>query len=233
MATTPTRVILRYSTSSSSVPDPVSLELGELAINVADERIFFKSPEGDLISRDLDPTSAIANYFSTEFDSKLVDRFEIDPEGNLFVYYSNFPTPTNLGNVIGPPGQGIRFAGVVDYEDDLPTYSELPVNLRYQGVTYGVRLGEGASGPAYPPEEGSHLFVGTFDGETVTWNDLGSAVEGPVGATGATGPAGPNSLSRPAEIPGATGISNIVQISQEDYDALAIVDPSVLYIIIA
>lgn len=65
-----------------------------------------------------------------------------------------------------------------------------------------------------------------------------TGVAGPTGATGATGPAGATGavpanvvISDPSGISGATQITNIVVISQTDYDALATKDPNTIYII--
>lgn len=100
-----------------------------------------------------------------------------------------------------------------------------------QGLT-GAAGPIGATGPAGVQGATGPAGVQGATGAGVT------GATGPQGATGATGPAGATGAvpanvvtSDPTGISGATQITNIVVISQNDYDALSIKDPNTIYII--
>jgi hypothetical protein len=62
-------------------------------------------------------------------------------------------------------------------------------------------------------------------------------IQGPIGATGPIGPQGPKGdpgdiQSDTTGITGAGSVSNLVTISQANYDALAVKDPATLYVIV-
>lgn len=60
-----TQIILRNSGIASNVPTASNLELGELALNYTDGKLFFKNGSGDVITSTLTPVPTPATAGST------------------------------------------------------------------------------------------------------------------------------------------------------------------------
>ena len=216
MATTPTRIILKHSFSSGETPDTDSLRAGEIAINAADQKIFFLDEDGVLVTNDLDLSTTVADQVSDYFAGVgIITDIDVDTDGNLSAIYSDGTTEI-IGNVKGDIGRGVQVSGIVDYGDDLPLSTsspELDPVLQREGTCFIVKLGPGSSSDS-PPGFASgtpHLFVYNGpDYSPESWDDLGAiaGVTGPTGATGPTGPTGPagsTGATGPAGSTGATG----------------------------
>lgn len=219
MASTPTKIILKHSSTEGSEPHPDSLEFGEIAINIRDNKIFYTNPLGDIVSYVLDPVDAINSAINEDLTNLIISNITLDQNGHLIFDYSNGET-TDFGTIIGATGTGFTVLGSVDYADELPTQGSdpvLPVLYQKTGTTYAVTIGDTSGGTAYT---NSHVFVYDFDLDS--WTDLGELIgadgqTGPAGTTGATGPVGPvggvggigatgpNGLTGPRGPDGATG----------------------------
>ena len=193
MASTPTKIILKHSSTEGSEPHPDSLEFGEIAINIRDNKIFYTNPLGDIVSYVLDPVDAINSAINEDLTNLIISNITLDQNGHLIFDYSNGET-TDFGTIIGATGTGFTVLGSVDYADELPTQGTdpvLPVLYQKTGTTYAVTVGDTSGGTAYT---NSHVFVYDFDLDS--WTDLGELIgadgqTGPAGTTGATGPDGP------------------------------------------
>ena len=214
MATTPTRIILKHSFNAGETPDPDTLRSGEIAINATDQTIFFLDEDGDLISNDLDASSAVAAEVDTYLDTiAIITDLEVDSDGNVSIVKSDSTTEV-IGNIKGDPGAGVRVAGIVDYGDELPlSYSspELATELQTEGTCFIVKIGPGSLSDSPGDEFASgtpHLFAYSGpDASPEEWEDLGAiaGVVGPQGDTGATGPAGATGATGATGAAGPTG----------------------------
>ena len=106
MATTPTRIILKHSFSSGETPDADSLRSGEIAINAADQRIFFLNEDGVLVTNDLDVSTSVATEVTDYFAGVgIITNISVDSTGDLSAVYSDGTTAI-IGNIKGDIGQG-------------------------------------------------------------------------------------------------------------------------------
>ena len=204
MASTPTKIILKHSSTEGSEPHPDSLEFGEIAINIRDNKIFYTNPLGDIVSYVLDPVDAINSAINEDLTNLIISNITLDQNGHLIFDYSNGET-TDFGTIIGATGTGFTVLGSVDYADELPTQSTdpvLPVLYQKTGTTYAVSIGDTSGGTTYTS---SHIFVYDFDLDS--WTDLGELIgaDGQTGATGPIGATGPGGSAGPDGATGATG----------------------------
>lgn len=114
----------------------------------------------------------------------------VSPDGTLsFTNNGSLPNPEPV-NVRGPQGAGIRIAGIVSSEEDLPTSAA-------EGDIWLV--GESA------PYEGYSLNAGQ-------WIDLGPLTVGPAGPPGPQGETGESGPAGPAGQDGEDGVSPEVTV---------------------
>lgn len=59
-----TQIILRNSGVTGNTPTPSNMELGELALNYTDGKLFYKNGSGDIVPVFLSPTAAPENAAS-------------------------------------------------------------------------------------------------------------------------------------------------------------------------
>ncbi len=205
MATTPTRIILKHSFSSGETPDADSLRSGEIAINAADQRIFFLNEDGVLVTNDLDVSTSVATEVTDYFAGVgIITNISVDSTGDLSAVYSDGTTAI-IGNIKGDIGQGVQVSGIVDYGNDLPLSTSSPALdpvLQREGTCFIVKIGATDAGGGAFASGTPHLFVYNGpDYSPESWDDLGDIA----GVTGATGPAGPTGATGAAGSAGAAG----------------------------
>jgi hypothetical protein len=205
MATTPTRIILKHSFSPGETPDADSLRSGEIAINAADQRIFFLDEDGVLVTNDLDVSTSVATQVSDYFAGVgIITDIDVDSDGNLSAIFSDGTTEI-IGNIKGDIGQGVQVSGIVDYGNDLPLSTSSPALdpvLQREGTCFIVKIGATDAGGGPFASGTPHLFVYNGpDYSPESWDDLGAIA----GVTGATGPAGPTGATGAAGSAGAAG----------------------------
>ena len=210
MALTPTRFILKHSFSSGETPDADSLRAGEIAINIADQKIFFLDEAGTVVTNELDVNDAVATQINEYFnDVGIITDITVDSLGNLTAIYSDSSSEV-VGNVKGDIGSGVQVSGIVDYADDLPTSVSDPVLdpvLQREGTCFIVKLGPGSAldSPSEFASGTPHLYVYNGpDYSPESWDDLG-AIAGVAGPTGDTGPTGPTGTAGGTGATGPTG----------------------------
>ena len=62
----PTRILTKKSSQSDAVPTAGDLFVGELAVNVADKRLYTKDSAGGVVEIGTNPTSITAGSITTE-----------------------------------------------------------------------------------------------------------------------------------------------------------------------
>lgn len=200
MPITPERIVIKHSFESGAVPDINDLVAGELALNATDNVFFYRGPNGQLISKDLDFQSSIVNYVNDTFSSSMLQSAEVNNDGDLiFTYLDN--SVSNLGNVIGPRGEGIAINGVVDYAIYLPLpvadgggigdVGILPESLNKTGTIFVVRLGIDEDNlfgtPPYDPGDPVlYMYNAAEPDPALRWFSTG-VLQGPQGEIGPTG----------------------------------------------
>ena len=141
----PSRLILRHSNVSGEKPVSDDLLLGEVFINIPDNKLYYRNR--DLVNQIVEIELTTSNDLLHVRDVDLIN-------GQLIATYSDNTTKP-LGNVIGPAGRGLAIDGIVDYVEDLPTSTTIPpiANiLNKNGTLFVVRLGENSSSLFDPAE---------------------------------------------------------------------------------
>lgn len=197
MSATPTRIILKHTALSGEVPHVETLLDGELAINIADHKLFYRNADNTLETITIDPTIQVQEYLDSLVDPLLIKNVEIDLNGDLvYTYLDN--TVDNLGHIegaTGATGLGFKIEGVVEYADQLPTRdSGLLDILQKTGTVFAVTKGEVTGAPIYAGTTRVwHYTFGDPEDETSdSWADLGEieGAQGPIGPVGEQGPVG-------------------------------------------
>jgi len=176
---TPSRIVLRHSNVSGEKPDNDDLLLGEVYINIPDNKLYYKNRD-DLIN------PIVEINLTTSNDLIHVRDVNLSNDGDLIATFSNNNTKP-LGNVIGPAGRGLAIDGVVDYVNQLPTSSTLPpiANiLNKNGTLFIVRLGASIGSPFSPT--GPRIYSYSTSGGG-TWSELTGATVAASGANGTNG----------------------------------------------
>jgi hypothetical protein len=176
---TPSRIILRHSNVSGEKPVDSDLLLGEIYINIPDNKLYYKNRD-DLVN------PIVEINLTTSDDLIHVRDVNLSNDGDLIATYSNNSTKS-LGNVIGPDGRGLAIDGVVDYVNQLPTSSTLPpiANiLNKNGTLFIVRLGASSGSPFSPTGPRIYSYNTSSGG---TWSELTGATVAASGADGADG----------------------------------------------
>jgi hypothetical protein len=218
MPITPQRIVIKHSYESGAVPDINDLVAGEIALNATDNAIFYRSSDGQLVTKDLDFQSSIVNYVNDTFNSSMLQTAEVNNDGDLiFTYLDN--STANLGNVIGPRGEGIGINGVVDYAINLPLpiadgggvgdVGILPESLNKTGTIFVVRLGidpENLFGT--PPYDSGDPVLYMYNSAEVDpalrWFSTG-VLQGPQGEPGSGG--GANNITNETTSDGTAALS--------------------------
>lgn len=242
MSLSPSRVVLSHSYEPGAEPDPEFLRPGEVALNAADHALFYLDSTGALVRKSLQFDGNISEIVDGLYGDKILDDASI-VDGELILTFLDNST-RNLGSVVGPEGRGIGFDGVVEFADQLPLPGGasgrpvLPSVLDKSGTTFLVTTGTTSGAPFSNGVGRLYVYNQSLSPVTARWVNSG-ILQGPAGATGATGAQGPQGLpgqngliSNVSGIPGAVAITNIVRISQANFDALATVDPNTTYIIV-
>lgn len=204
MPITPQRIVIKHSYESGAIPDINDLVAGELALNATDNVIFYRGPNDQLVSKDLDFQSSIVNYVNDTFSGNMIQDAVVDINGDLLITYLD-NSFDNLGNVIGPRGEGIAINGVVDYAIYLPLpvadgggvggIGLLPESLNKTGTIFVVRLGIDennlfGTSPYDPGDPVLYMYNAAEPDPALRWFSTG-VLQGPQGETGPAGPAGP------------------------------------------
>ena len=200
MPITPQRIVIKHSYESGAVPDINDLVAGEIALNATDNAIFYRGSDGQLVTKDLDFQSSIVNYVNDTFNSSMLQTAEVNNDGDLiFTYLDN--STANLGNVVGPRGEGIGINGVVDYAINLPLpvadgggvgdVGILPESLNKTGTIFAVRLGidpENLFGtpPYYSGDPVLYMYNSAEVDPALRWFSTG-VLQGPQGEPGSGG----------------------------------------------
>jgi hypothetical protein len=189
----PSRLILRHSNVSGEKPGEDDLLLGEVFINIPDNKLYYRNR--DLVNQIVEIELTTSNNLLHVRDVNLVD-------GNLIAVYSD-NTSKPLGSVTGPEGRGLAIDGVVDYVNQLPTPLTSPpiANiLNKNGTLFIVRLGTNSGSPFSPT--GPRIYV--YNTIAPHWSELVGAT---VAADGEDGVDGNTIISGTATTPNI-GIGN-------------------------
>lgn len=224
MASTPTRIILKHSLESGTVPDIETLFYGELALNVADHKLFYRARNSNNILDDtlkeveIDPIPTVQSFLDSLDDPLYISAIEVNEDNDLVVSYVNAPDE-NLGNVTGATGAtgaGFIIQGAVDYADQLPRRTTSPpLNelLQVNGTIYAVTKGSALNCNDY---DKTHIFVYDFghpEYETSdTWTNLGevAGMPGIQGEGGDVGPKGEKGDTGVRGEPGPMGLPGLI-----------------------
>lgn len=173
---TPSRIVLRHSNVSGEKPGNDDLLLGEVYINIPDNKLYYKNRD-DLVNPIVEINLATTN------DLIHVRDVNLSNDGELIATFSNNNTKS-LGSVIGPDGRGLAIDGVVDYVNQLPTSSTIANILNKNGTLFIVRLGA-SSGSLFSPT-GPRIYSYSTSGGG-TWSELTGATVAASGANGTNG----------------------------------------------
>ncbi len=184
---TPSRIVLRHSNVSGEKPGTDDLLLGEVYINIPDNKLYYKNND-DLVNPIVEVELTTSNELIHVRDVNLTE------DGNLIATYSDNNTKP-LGSVLGPRGRGLAIDGVVDYVTELPTSSTIANILNKNGTLFIVRLGEDNETPFDPT--GPRIYSYSTSGGG-TWSELEDAT---VAANGEDGVDGNTIISGVDEIP--------------------------------
>lgn len=184
---------LKKSGTANSVPQSTDLQLGEVAINYADGKLYYKNTSGTVAS-----IGGGASYSLPVATSSVLGGVKVGAglsaaaDGTLSATASSLPVATS--SVLGGVKVGTGLSATADGTLSATAYS-LPVAT--SSVLGGVKVGTNLTAAA--------------DGTLSTTGLVASSVSG---------------------ITGASAITNIVQISQANYNAIASPSSSTLYIIV-
>lgn len=186
---TPSRIVLRHSNVSGEKPSDSDLLLGEIFLNIPDNKLYYKNRDSF--------NQIIEVNLTTSYDLLHVRDVNLNSEtGELIASYSDNTTKP-LGNVIGPHGRGLAIDGVVDYVNQLPSETTNPPIsniLNKNGTLFIVRLGEDSETPFNPVGPRIYSYITSEGG---SWSEL----EGATVAAGVAGPRGNTILSGNADNP--------------------------------
>lgn len=228
----PTRVVLKSSDSSGAQPDPSYLEYGELALNYADGKLFYKNTQGDI------------TYIGVELLESLPDPETIDSiaivNGKLQITTSGGQTIISAGDAVGPQGptgpqgpigKSIKSANIA-YDGTLQITLSDDTVVNATGNSIGATGAPGTSvilkGSVQQQSDLDDITNATqgdlyivlatnigyvYTGATgAAWEPVGNiqgpaGPTGPTGLTGPTGPTGPTGATGPTGPTGPTGLT--------------------------
>ena len=176
---TPSRIVLRHSNVSGEKPVDSDLLLGEIFINIPDNKLYYKNRDSinPIIEIDLTTSTDLINIRDVDLNS----------EGVLVARYSN-NTSKALGNVVGPAGRGLAIDGVVNYVNQLPNSSTIANVLNKNGTLFIVREGLNSATPGVKFSPVGPRIYSYSTASSGTWTEL-------TGATVAAGDVGPRGNS--------------------------------------
>lgn len=191
----PSRLILRHSNTPGVKPGNDDLLLGEVFINIPDNKLYYKN-------RDLVKPIVEINL-TTSNDLLHVRDVNLSNDGNLVAVYSD-NVSKSLGPVIGPTGRGLAIDGIVDYVNQLPTpLTSPPIAdvLNKNGTLFIVRLGLN-SGSLFSPT-GPRIYA--YNSVAPYWSELVGAT---VAANGEDGVDGNTIISGISSSPPVNSVGN-------------------------
>jgi hypothetical protein len=136
---------IKRSNTKGRIPDPANLDIGEIAVNIADRRIYTKESGGNVIH--LFPPNVLINGYKEQgvslgkpqdktinIDGRLYE-FNTSLSRNVTITVGNKPTPPVCGSIViyaVPAGYEVKFVGV-DYwaGGRKPTGSTYGTIMRY------------------------------------------------------------------------------------------------------
>jgi len=219
------RIILKHSYTTGRAPTVDSLEAGEIAINMADAKLFYKETSGTIRAINLDRFDMIDEVVKNIYGESAVIGIEltsIDGQGGLReplellkVKYSN-GNVESLGNIKGERGEPFILHTLVDYAQNLPTVADGSIDPldASNGALALVKIGE-VENDGNPFAAPHIYYYHTADAaasppELEHWEDLGEWTQGPKGDQGEQGLQGlqgpandgyePLSVSLPADL---------------------------------
>lgn len=197
---TPSRFILKHSTVPGAVPEIETLSVGELAINVADGKIFYRDQNDFLKAISVEFEESVLQNFYNDPEILLIDDITLtnntfdaagDPVNNFIIQYKN-GNIENFGNIRGATGTGLTLLRTVNYVNELPDQNSIPpipAEFNFNGALYAVLLGDSIDDS--PSEAYTSAHVWQFNADDNAWTDIG-AITGAPGLVGATGLVGPD-----------------------------------------
>ena len=186
---TPSRIVLRHSNVSGEKPVDSDLLLGEIFINIPDNKLYYKNRDAinPIIEIDLTTSTDLINVRDVDLNS----------EGVLVARYSD-NTSKALGNVVGPAGRGLAIDGVVDYVNQLPNSSTIANVLNKNGTLFIVREGLNSATPLVKFSPVGPRIYSYSTASSGTWTELTGAT---VAASGLNGTNGTTIISGILETP--------------------------------
>ena len=213
MPINPTKIILKHSFDSGSVPDKIILSAGEIALNAADRKIFFLDADGEVDVFHTDLGAEVAQFASTTIQDASFENVPGD-ERNLIITYNDL-SEDNLGNIRGATGVGLNLVLTYDYASELPTSGSdpvIPAYLQVSGTAAGVSIANFDGDTLY---SSTHVWV--YNQISDDWTDLGelqgadgtNGIDGSTGITGAQGSSGATGQTGLTGVVGSTGITGV------------------------
>lgn len=212
---TVSRIILKHSAVSGAIPEAESLNRGELAMNIADGKIFYVDQFGNLQTIQVELRGVLQDLYN---DPSILLLTELERRNdNLFAHYTSRPEQ-DLGNIRGATGTGLTLLRIVEYADELPTkYTNPPLEAQFQenGILFAVLFGDDSLNTLPNTYTSPHVWqynTDIDDGVINPWTDLGAitgapGVPGPIGPQGPIGPVGPQGVPGPSGPKGDIGLT--------------------------
>ena len=193
----PSRLVNKSSNVSGASPSAAHLEYGELMLNYADGRLYYKTG-----------ASGVGFISNSSGTGEMITGVAV-VGGKLAVTTSLGHTYTTSTDVVGPQGpQGsIGAQGATGSTGPVGATGAAANALNLKGYVSALPTSGQTIGDVYILSGDGHAYAWINDGNAVAaWRDLGS-FQGAPGAAGATGAGGSTGATGASGSTGATGVS--------------------------